>query len=73
METRAPYYTGSNYTWSTIARRLESCARGMGVKVVIVRVVVRNGRPVHWTKPEVTPIEPASKADRFVALLTGEA
>ena len=73
MESKVKYRAGNGHTWATVARRLESCSRGSGTSILTISVIVCNGKPIHWTRPNVTMVEPASKADKFVALLTGEA
>lgn len=60
--------------WLNFTRRMQAaCARhNPGVIVLDVKVVVdQSGNPVGWTSPKVTAIEPGSKSDQILDLLTG--
>ena len=52
----------SNDKWKNLLLRLQSCAyrecRGHALAVVTVKLVVRNGDLIGWTKPVPTYIEP---------------
>lgn len=47
--------------WHDLMMRLRQASLGGRCKAMMrVSILVENGNPVAWAKPEVTPIEPAS-------------
>lgn len=58
--------------WLPVLERLRSAAGGGSHKVLTVAIVVdRDGKPIHWTKPRVTLLEPKGLAgDAFERLIT---
>ena len=57
--------------WISFILRLLSCAAMGHAVLVTVRVVCIDGEPKFWSRPDVMPIEPASRADSFEAFLEG--
>jgi len=68
VETGIAYVTG-RHTWSDVAKRLASCAQRNGATILTITIVAVDGLPAHWTRPIVTPIEPASRRDEFIEML----
>jgi len=47
--------------WEDVAKRLRSLAPGPGRNAILqIRVLVVNGCPVVWTRPDVTMLEPGA-------------
>jgi len=56
--------------WQDVVERLRSVAGGNGYKVITLTVIADgNGRPVNWTKPRVTWLEPKGTAEQELELL----
>lgn len=59
--------------WLSLARRLQSVAKGRGAGVISFVVWVDDkGDPRFWTSPERKNIEPASQQEQFFTLVLGE-
>ena len=57
--------------WLNVARRLQSCARTeqQGYAVVSMSVICEEGKPLLWSDPRVTRIEPLAGTREFFAPL----
>ena len=68
--------TNQATTWKNLQLRLQSCAyhecRGHALSVVTVKLVMRNGELVRWTKPAVSHTEPIGGDGVPSELLTDE-
>ena len=59
--------------WMNFVRRVRSAAakHNPGVLILQVTVIVdASGNPVGWSSPRCTPIEPSSKSEEILKLLT---
>ena len=59
--------------WLSVVRRLQSVARrdNHGLAVLTIAILVdADGKPVQWTEPKRTLIEPKASAEQLLALLT---
>lgn len=61
------------YPWESVLLRLQSVAQQapIGACVVSVQIMLYDGRPVQWFKPEMRPLEPKRSALDFLACVEG--
>lgn len=59
--------------WFNLIRRLQSAARCQsGHAIITISVVVdSDGKPIAWTEPQMTKIEPLSTSHQWISLLMG--
>ena len=57
--------------WDDLLRRLEGIGRqlAVGAHEVTIHVMIHEGRPVQWLRPEIRSLEPKSSARAFLDLL----
>ena len=57
--------------WEDLLRRFEGIGRqlAVGTHEVIIHVMVHEGRPVQWFRPEIRSLEPKSSGRAFLDLL----
>lgn len=57
--------------WLSVLRRLQSVSRSGGASLIQITVLCdKDGSPILWTEPKKTLIEPKSKAQELISLLT---
>uniref|UniRef100_A0A6M3M9G8 Uncharacterized protein n=1 Tax=viral metagenome TaxID=1070528 RepID=A0A6M3M9G8_9ZZZZ len=61
-------------SWESVAKRLRLAIEGApsGAAVVVMRVLVVDGRPRVWLAPRVARLEPASCASAFLEAVAGD-
>ena len=61
-----PGYGDALRPWLPLVHRLQGAGKSGGHSVVTVHIVVDEfGKPIHWTEPEVTHIEPCARAEQM--------
>ena len=57
-------------TWDDLTCRLQQFANRPGLAILTLRVVVCDGRPVAWTEPTETRLEPKADGRALLDLLS---
>lgn len=71
-ENREPYVQAlPSYPWDALLRRLEGLGlqHAIGTHKINFSVMVHNGKPVLWFRPEVLSLEPKASGRQFLDLL----